>query len=92
MPIIQAPEMQVNQRVKERGFYIKKEHKLFDHIKKHYKIKTDAALANVLNLSTPELSRYRSGHKRIGARVILAVYDATKMPIEAIRELINETA
>ena len=90
--IVQAPEMKVNQRVGAKGFHIKQEHKLFDHIKKHYKIKTDAALAHVLNLSTPELSRYRSGHKRVGARVILAVYDATKMPIEAIRELINETA
>lgn len=88
MPIIQAPEMQVNQRKNVKGFYIKQEHKLFDHIKEFYKIKSDAALAHMLNLSTPELSRYRNGQKRIGARVILAVYDATKMPIEKIREML----
>lgn len=88
MPIIQAPEMQVNQRVKERGFYIKKEHKLFDHIKSYYKIKSDVQLAELLDISPPELSRFRSGHKRPTARLILAVYDMTKMPIEKIRELL----
>lgn len=79
---------EVNQHPKQKGFPLKKPHKLFDHIKEFYKIKSDAALANVLNLSTPELSRYRNEQKRIGARVILAVYDATKMPIEKIREML----
>lgn len=89
MPIIQAPEMQVNQRIGKKGFHLKTEHKLFDHIKEYYKVSSDAALARMLDLSTPELSRYRNGQKRVGARVILAVYDATRMPIETIRELLK---
>lgn len=88
MPIIQAPEMQVNQQEGIKGFHIKKEHKLFDHIKQFYKIKSDSALANVLGISTPELSRFRTGHKRPTPRLILAVYDATKIPIETIREML----
>jgi hypothetical protein len=89
--IVQAPEMQekVNQRPEQKGFHIKAKHKLFDHIKEFYKINSDADLANILNLSAPELSRYRVGHKRVNAKVILAVYDATKMPIEKIRELLK---
>lgn len=87
--IVQAPEMQVNQRVGEKGFYIKTENKLFDHIKQHYKIKSDVELAELLDISAPELSRFRRGHKRPTARLILAIYDMTKMPIEKIRELLK---
>jgi len=94
--IVQAPEMReekkvkkVNQHPKQRGFHIKQPHKLFDHIRTYYKVSSDAALAHMLDLSTPELSRYRNGQKRVGARVILAVYDATKMPIEDIREMLK---
>lgn len=89
MSIIQAPEMQVNQRIGTKGFHIKQEHRLFDYIRTYYKVSSDAALAHMLDLSTPELSRYRNGQKRVGARVILAVYDATRMPIEEIRELLK---
>lgn len=87
--IVQAPEMQVNQRKGEQGFYIRTEHKLFDHIKSYYKIKSDVQLAELLDISPPELSRFRSGHKRPTARLILAVYDATKMPIDSIREMLK---
>lgn len=79
----------VNQNVGQKGFHIKRPHKLFDHIKSFYKIDSEAMLAHILNLSPPELSRYRNDHKRIGSRVILAVYDATKMPIEKIREMLK---
>lgn len=80
---------EVNQHPNQKGFHIKAPHKLFDHIKEYYKISSDAALAHMLGLSTPEMSRYRNDQKRIGAKVILAVYDATKMPIETIREMIK---
>lgn len=86
--IVQAPEMKVNQLVGEKGFHIKAEHKLFDHIKKSYKIKSDNQLAQLLEMSPPELSRFRTGQKRPTARLILAVYDMTKMPIETIREML----
>jgi predicted house-cleaning noncanonical NTP pyrophosphatase (MazG superfamily) len=88
MPIIQAPEMQVNQSAGVKGFHIKAEHKLFDHIKEFYKIKSDNQLAQLLEISPPELSRFRTGQKRPTARLILAVYDMTKMPIEKIRSML----
>lgn len=86
--IVQAPEMQINQRVGKKGFHIKKDHNLFDHIKQYYKIKSDVQLAELLDISPPELSRFRNGQKRPTARLILAVYDMTKMPIEAIRSML----
>lgn len=78
MPIIQAPEMQV----------IDRKHALFDHLKQHYRLRSDAALAHVLGISTPELSRFRARHKRPTAKLILAVYDAYKIPIETIRSML----
>ncbi len=87
--IVQAPEMRVNQMAGVKGFHIKKEHKLFDHIKQYYKIKSDVELAELLDISPPELSRFRNNQKRPTARLILAVYDMTKMPIEKIRELLK---
>lgn len=86
--IVQAPEMQINQKVGTKGFHIKKNHNLFDHIKQYYKIKSDVQLAELLDISPPELSRFRNGQKRPTARLILAVYDMTKMPIEAIRSML----
>ena len=86
--IVQAPEMRVNQKAGVKGFHIKKEHKLFDHIKQYYKIKSDVELAELLDISPPELSRFRNNQKRPTARLILAIYDMTKMPIEKIREML----
>lgn len=86
--IVQAPEMRVNQKLGQKGFSIKKEHKLFDHIKSYYKIDSEAALAELLDISPPELSRFRNNQKRPTARLILAIYDMTKMPIEKIREML----
>lgn len=79
----------INQHDGQKGFHIKRPHKLFDYIKEFYKIDSDAMLAHILKLSPPELSRYRNDQKRVNARVILAVYDATKMPIEKIREMLK---
>ena len=87
--IVQTEEMQVNQTVGKKGFHIKAPHKLFDHIRTYYKVSSDAALASMLNISTPELSRFRNDVKRASPKLILAVYDATKMPIETIREMLK---
>ena len=73
----------------QKGFHIKAPHKLFDHIKEFYKVRSDFALARMLNISTPELSRFRNDVKRANPKLILAVYDATKIPIETIREMLK---
>ena len=87
--IVQAKEMKTNQATGKKGFHIKAPHKLFDHIKEFYKVRSDFALAHMLNISTPELSRFRNDVKRANPKLILAVYDATKMPIETIREMLK---
>lgn len=89
--IVLAPEMQPKKvKVKKvKGFVIKKEHKLLDHLKEFYKFGSDAAIASLLDTTPPVISRIRNGSIRMNATLILSVYDATKMPIEKIRELLN---
>lgn len=97
--IYQAPEMQPvvvtpklkkepKQSVGNPKFKIAQEHKLFDYLKDTLKLKSDAQLAERLNLFNSELSRIRNGILGFSPRVILAVYDATDMTIEQIREMI----
>jgi transcriptional regulator with XRE-family HTH domain len=97
--IYQAPEMQPvvttpkpkkepKQNVGNPKFKIAQEHKLFDYLKDHLGLKSDAQLAERLNLFNSELSRIRNGILTFSPRVILAVYDATDMTIEEIRELL----
>lgn len=64
-----------------------KPHKLFDHIRETYSIKTDAQLAHVLGISTPILSRVRNRVMLITPKIILAIHKQTKMPIEKIEEM-----
>jgi len=74
---------------KERKPYMKKPHKLLDCLIDFYKFKNDAAIAHLLNTTPPVISRIRNGFVPVSSTLILAVYDATKMPIEKIRELLN---
>ena len=98
--IYQAPEMQPKvvtrkpkkerkQSVGNPKFKITQEHKLFDYLKDHLGLKSDAQLAERLNLFNSELSRIRNGILTFSPRVILAVYDATDLNIEQIRNMLK---
>ena len=63
-------------------------HKLFDYLLTLPRFKTDAQLAKALHTTPSYLCTMRSGERKIGASLILAVYDATDMTIEQIRELL----
>ena len=62
-------------------------HKLFDHIRETYNLKTDAALAHVLGVRTPLISKIRNGVIRITPTVIIAVHEQTNIPIAKIKEM-----
>jgi plasmid maintenance system antidote protein VapI len=62
-------------------------HKLFDHIRETYNLKTDAALAHMLSIRTPLISKIRNGVIRITPTVIIAVHEQTNIPIAKIKEM-----
>ena len=61
-------------------------HPLLDHLRKIGLGDNDFAIAKKLNFTAPVISRIRSGKKNVTAKIILAIYDATDMSIEEIRD------
>lgn len=64
--------------------------KLLDTIKEEQNIETDVALGRFLDVHPPEISKIRKGERKIGASLILRIYDRCGMSIERIRCLINK--
>lgn len=60
---------------------------LLDTIIKEQELKNDAAVARLLNLPHPAISKIRTGKLTLGATLTLRIYDKTGMSIERIREL-----
>lgn len=63
--------------------------KLIDYLKEKYNLKSDSAVAEFLNTSPPEISRFRNGKKALTPRVILEVHEQTNLSIKEIREMSN---
>lgn len=63
--------------------------KLLDYLKDKYRLESDMELARELGVSAPTLSRVRTGHKPVGANLILAIHDAFEMPIKDIKGMLN---
>jgi len=85
--IIQAPEMtQIKLNRRNRVNFTP--HKLFDYLIDHCGFKNDADIAHKLKTGAPVVSRMRQKVFKVGPTMILAVYDATDLSIEQIRELL----
>jgi len=65
-------------------------HKLFDLLKEESNLKSDAELADALNVTAPIISRIRSGKDRVGARMIILIHEQTEMPIADIKSLLGK--
>lgn len=60
---------------------------LLDELVRRMNLKNDAALARVLEITPPLVSKLRHLRLPIGASVILRIHDVTGMPIKEIRAL-----
>jgi transcriptional regulator with XRE-family HTH domain len=71
------------------------EHKAIEHllddIKKQAGLRDDAALAKYLNVGHPNITRLRHGRHLMGPEMILAIHDATNMPIREIKSRLKPT-
>jgi len=64
--------------------------KLFVHLKKTYKLTSDAQLGKFLFASSPTISRIMNGRRGLTPKMILIIHDKTGMPIAQIRSMFNE--
>jgi len=69
---------------------LKREIALFEYLMKRYKLKNDKELSTLLWSSPSVISRIRNGELRITAKMILFIYDKTKLSIEDIRRMVEE--
>ena len=69
---------------------LKREIALFEYLMKRYKLKNDKELSTLLCSSPSVISRIRNGDLRITAKMILFIYDKTKLSIEDIRRMVEE--
>jgi hypothetical protein len=69
---------------------LKREIALFEYLMKRYKLKNDKELSTLLCSSPSVISRIRNGELRITAKMILFIYDKTKLSIEDIRRMVEE--
>jgi plasmid maintenance system antidote protein VapI len=60
---------------------------LIDHLLSQYSIKNDAALAKLLGVHPPTISKMRHGHMPLTPAFILKVHEAFDMPIKQIKQI-----
>lgn len=75
---------------KPKKFPNDKSGKLFDTLRKRFDLSSDVALSNATSIAATTISRIRHGTLAVSGTNKLAIYRATKMPIEEIEKLIGK--
>lgn len=61
---------------------------LFDSLRRQYSLHSDAALAEMLKMHPPVISKMRSGSLPVGATCILAIHERLGLAVADIRAAI----
>ena len=69
--------------------HVNKENHLFQFLMRTNKFEQDAQLARWLFTSTSVISQVRNGKIPLSARLVLRIYDKTKLSIEEIRKMVD---
>lgn len=65
---------------------------LFNTIRKHLNIKNDAALARVLGVAPPIISKHRHKVIPVGACILIRMHEVSGIAIKELRALMGDTA
>jgi len=68
----------------------RKKHALIDYLIKSNKLKNDGALARLMDVKAPIISKYRNKKLKVGAPFILLVHDLFGIEIKEIRRMLAE--
>lgn len=60
---------------------------LLDYLRREYKLRSDAALAERLEISQPVISKLRTGRINLTPSIILRIHDAFDIPIAKIKRI-----
>jgi len=62
-------------------------HPVFDYLLERFNLKNDRAISNLLEISSPEISKIRCGTVRGRATVALAIHEVFGISFKQMREL-----
>jgi plasmid maintenance system antidote protein VapI len=60
---------------------------LIDHLRGKYQVRNDAALAKLLAIQPPAISKLRHGTSALTPALILKIHEAFDMPVKEIRRI-----
>lgn len=60
---------------------------LIDHLRREYKLRTDADLAKQIGVKPPAISKLRHGTAALTPAIILKIHEAFDMPVKEIRRI-----
>jgi len=69
-----------------------KPHRLLDALIEKMNLRNDAALAKMLEVAPPVVSKHRSGKLPIGASMLIRMHETTDIPIRELRALMSADA
>jgi plasmid maintenance system antidote protein VapI len=63
---------------------------LLDELIKRLNLKNDAALAKVLEVAPPVISKLRNGRLPVGATILITMHEVTGMTVAKLRSLMGD--
>jgi len=79
--------------LKKRAELLKSEHynakALIDHVKKNLGVKRDYELVRIIGFNASVISKVRHKRKLLSAELLLALHDATGIPIKEMKQIIG---
>ena len=70
-------------------FKTHKPHKLLDRVRQELNVRSDRQLAKLLGTDAPIISRIRNRVRPCSDTIILAIHEATEIPVKEIRAMLG---
>lgn len=64
--------------------------KLLDIIKEQFRLQTDSELAQLLNMTSPQISRIRHCGVPLSASALIKIHEISGLPIERLKKLCGD--
>jgi plasmid maintenance system antidote protein VapI len=60
---------------------------LLDKIIREFNLRNDAALARMLDIAPPVISKLRHGRTELSAAIVVRIHEATELPVSTIKKI-----
>lgn len=64
--------------------------RMLDAVMDLLKVRTDAALSRMLDVSPPIISKIRHGRLAVGAAILVRLHEETGLPVRELRDLMGD--